>query len=194
MQPRVWDALAALTQLRHLAVDMAVEQLPQLARLPAGLSALKVHVAGNRIEEDVFVWDGDEDDAYEACTVLAAAARAPGLRMLRVHAFGGALSSAGLAELISARTFSAKHLKIDWPPMSLHDVCARHDSRAAAAFCFPRAWRRPCERRLLAPGRAARVQGAGGCFCGGGWRRLRAWGMVTHAPVLTARASSLQLR
>ena len=46
IQPRVWDALATLTQLRHLAMDLAAEQLPQLARLPAGLSALRAQVAG----------------------------------------------------------------------------------------------------------------------------------------------------
>ena len=168
MPPRVWDGLAALTQLRRLAVDMAVEQLPQLARLPAGLTALKACVA-LRIDEGEFVWGWEEgaDDDLDLCTVLIAAARAPGLRSLRVSAPGASLSHAGLGNLISARALKVAQLHMNSPQMALHDASALamipglrrlslHHTRQVA--------RRPRERRIFAPSHGARVQGVGDCF------------------------------
>ena len=105
LQPRAWAALSTMSRLRHLALDMTFDEVPQVARLPPALELLSLNVAQCYFEEHGHVaWmHHTSGSAIDLCTVLEAAAGLPRLRSLTVKAPGMThLNHGSLARLVHA--------------------------------------------------------------------------------------------
>lgn len=120
------DRMHLLCRLRLLKIQVARGELPLLARLPPGLTALDISVALWRDEGGSFDWGHDavDDERFDVCGILEAAARGVCLRDLRIHAPGAArLSHASFVRLVTSGVLaSLEELVLLQPRVLLHDV------------------------------------------------------------------------
>lgn len=122
LQPRAWESLLGLTQLRAVCLNLTFEQLPRFAQLPAAVQAISLRVAA-RVENDDPVWGSGEGDELDLCAVIEAAARTPGLRALHLHVPGAKLRHTGLPRALGAAG-RLRALEVSAPALRLHDISA----------------------------------------------------------------------
>lgn len=123
LQPAAWDSLAKLTGLTVVASGLCFDDLPRLARLPASVEALTLHVAARAVGGGV-VWHDEEGNAIGLDAVLDVATRAPGVRALRVWAPAARLRHSRALVRAAAAAAQLRVLEVVVPSLQLHDIGA----------------------------------------------------------------------
>ena len=124
LHPLVCGALQSLPRLRELDATLTVAQAGELGRLTAleVLSAGVIYEPGTA--QDAAVGHEAAPGSFDLCPALAAAARAPRLRALRLWCAGvvALFCHGALAQLVASPQGCLAELEVWLPAIRLHDV------------------------------------------------------------------------